>query len=102
MANFIIIRELCDKKNITIRELSKRVDRKESTVQSLIRNGSTSTQTVEAIADVLGVSPAIFWQEPVNESNIEKENKYLRQLIAEKDARILEKEKMIEFLMAKQ
>ncbi|MDE5806547.1 MAG: helix-turn-helix transcriptional regulator [Muribaculaceae bacterium] len=101
MANFAIIRKLCEEKNISIRELARRINRRESSLQSLIKNGSTSTLTVEAIADVLGVSPGIFWDEQKSDNELETEVGYLRQLVIEKDQRIQEKERMIEFLMPK-
>lgn len=50
MANLLLIRELCERNNMTIRELAKRIGRDESSVQSAIRRGSTNTTTVELIA----------------------------------------------------
>lgn len=100
MANLELIRQLCIDKKITIRELAKRIDKKENTVQSMITSGSTSILTLEAIAKVLGVSPAIFWDSPKPVSELEIELKYLKDLISEKDQIIKEKERMIEYFMA--
>ncbi len=100
MANMALIRKLCEEKNISIRELSRRVNRRESSLQGIIRNGSTSTLTLEAIAEVLGVSPAIFWEEKQPKSELEMELDYLRKLVKEKDQLISEKERMISYLMA--
>lgn len=95
MANLHIIRDLCEGKKMTIRELSNRIDRDESSIQSAIRRGSTNTSTLEAIAKVLGVSAGIFFDgfRPDNTADIVKENKHLRELLKEK-------ERLIEVLMA--
>ncbi|MCC8114200.1 MAG: helix-turn-helix domain-containing protein [Bacteroidales bacterium] len=90
MANLLIIRDLCEKKKITIRELCRRVDRTESTIQSAIRKGSTNTATIELIAKELGVSPAIFF-DGLTESEREikdREIAHLKELLAEKERTI--------------
>lgn len=95
MANLHIIRDLCEAKKMSIRELSHRIDRDESSIQSAIRRGSTNTATLEAIAKVLGVSAGIFFDgfRPDNTTELAKENKHLQQLVKEK-------ERLIEVLMA--
>ncbi|EXY10228.1 helix-turn-helix domain-containing protein, partial [Bacteroides fragilis] len=50
MANFLLIRELCELKKITIRELASRIGKEDSSIQAIVRNGSTNTKTIEAIA----------------------------------------------------
>ncbi|MDR1542867.1 MAG: helix-turn-helix domain-containing protein [Prevotellaceae bacterium] len=65
MANLLKIRDLCKQKKITIRELSNRIGIGESALQSLIKNGSTSTLTLEKIARELEVSAGIFFDKPI-------------------------------------
>ncbi len=90
MANLILIRDLCERKKITLRELASRVGRDESSIQSLMRRGSTNTKTVEAIAEVLGVSPAVFFGGNTDEESVEmrKEIEHLRELVKEKERTI--------------
>ena len=52
MANLLLIRDLCEINKIKIRELASRIGKDESTIQSMIRAGSTNTKTLEAIAEV--------------------------------------------------
>lgn len=61
MANFILIRKIAEEKNITIRELASRVNKDETTIQAIIRKGSTNTSTLEEIAKVLDVPVGIFF-----------------------------------------
>lgn len=61
MANLLLIRDLCERKKMTIRELSQRIGRDESSIQSAIRRGSTNSTTIELIAKELGVSAGIFF-----------------------------------------
>ena len=55
MANLLLIRDLCEKNKIKIRELASRIGKDESSIQSMIRTGSTNTKTLEAIAEVFTV-----------------------------------------------
>lgn len=61
MANFHLIRDLCDKNKITIRELASRIGKKENTIQAIVRNGSTNTVTIEEIAAVFNVPVGYFF-----------------------------------------
>ena len=61
MANFKVIRDLCEAKKITIRELASRIGVKENTVHKVIQNNSTSTTTIEDIAKVLEVPVGVFF-----------------------------------------
>ena len=47
MANLLLIRDLCEINKIKIRELASRIGKDESTIQSMIRAGSTNTKTLE-------------------------------------------------------
>ncbi len=94
MANLIIIRDLCEQKKMTIRELAQRIGRDESSIQSAIRRGSTNTSTLELIAKELGVSAGIFFDGYSAESTKElrKEIDHMKELLKEK-------ERLIEVLM---
>lgn len=90
MANFYIIRDLCEQKGITFRELCQRVGRDESTIHSAIRRGSTNTTTLEQVAQVLGVSAGIFFDdyEPGKVAELQKEIDHLHEIIDEKERTI--------------
>ena len=86
MANLLLIRDLCEINKIKIRELASRIGKDESTIQSMIRAGSTNTKTLEAIA----VSPGIFFDNPSENNtgtnlNKEEEIAYLKKLLEEKE-----------------
>ena len=95
MANLIIIRDLCERNKITIRELAQRIGRDESSIQSAIRRGSTNTGTLESIARELGVSPGVFFDGFTHNDvkELQTEVQHLKQLL-------IEKERLIEVLMA--
>jgi transcriptional regulator with XRE-family HTH domain len=61
MANFEIIRDLCENRGITIRALASRVGLTDVSVHQLIKKGSTNTATLEAIAKELDVSAGCFF-----------------------------------------
>lgn len=94
MANLLIIRDLCERKKMTIRELAQRVGRDESSIQSAIRRGSTNSSTLELIAKELGVSAAVFFDGYTvdNSKELQREIDYLKELLKEK-------ERLIEVLM---
>ncbi|MFR4305180.1 MAG: helix-turn-helix domain-containing protein [Bacteroides thetaiotaomicron] len=99
MANLLLIRNLCEKNKIKIRELASRIGKDESSIQSMIRTGSTNTKTLEAIAEVFNVSPGIFFDNPLesnteNSLNKDAEIAYLKKIIEEK-------ERLIQFLLNK-
>lgn len=99
MANLLLIRDLCEKKKIKIRELASRIGKDESSIQSMIRTGATNTKTLEAISDVLDVQPGIFFDNPSVEGEGESVNKdaeiaYLKKIIEEK-------ERLIQILLSK-
>lgn len=99
MANLLLIRDLCEKNKIKIRELAFRIGKDESSIQSMIRTGSTNTKTLEAIAEVFNVSPGIFFDNPLesnteNSLNKEAEIAYLKKILEEK-------ERLIQVLLSK-
>ena len=99
MANLLLIRDLWEKNKIKIRELASRIGKDESSIQSMIRTGSTNTKTLEAIAEVFNVSPGIFFDNPLesnteNSLNKEAEIAYLKKILEEK-------ERLIQVLLSK-
>lgn len=94
MANLLIIRDLCERKKMTIRELAQRVGRDESSIQSAIRRGSTNSSTLELIAKELGVSAAVFFDGYTvdNSKELQRGIDHLKELLKEK-------ERLIEVLM---
>ncbi len=90
MANLLLIRDLCERKKMTIRELAQRIGRDESSIQSAIRRGSTSSATLELIAKELNVSAGVFFDNYVScdSSDLIRENAHLKELIKEKERTI--------------
>jgi transcriptional regulator with XRE-family HTH domain len=120
MANFVIIRDLCDLNKITIRELASLIGKNESSIQAMIRSGATNTKTLEDIASILKVSPSVFFEKKadlninqIGKGNIaamygnvaidglQKEIEYLKQMIIEKEKIIQDKERTIQILLKK-
>lgn len=90
MANLKIIKKLCERKGITIRKLAQRVGRDESSIQSAIRRGSTNSRTLELIAQELGVSAGVFFDNYSTDScdNLRMELAHLKELLKEKERTI--------------
>ena len=63
MAKLHIIRDLVERKKMTIRELASRIGKDESSIQAMMRAGSTNTATLEKIAETLNVPVGIFFDE---------------------------------------
>lgn len=95
MANLLLIRDLCERKKMTIRELAQRIGRDESSIQSAIRRGSTNSTTIELIAKELGVPAGIFFDgfPDVDTADLRREIAHLKELLKEK-------ERTIEILMS--
>ena len=91
MANLILIRDLCERKKISIRELAAKIGRNECSIQSLIRRGTTNTNTVEMIANALGVSAGVFF-DGYNDNNevaeLKREIEHLKMILEEKERTI--------------
>lgn len=104
MANLQKIKTLSKERKITLRSLANQVGISEQGLQKIIRDNTTSISTVERIAAILGVSPAVFFDETPTSVNAMGDNsiaisgsgneisiqqKFL-DMLAEKDARIKE------------
>ena len=57
------IKEICEKRNLTITELGRRVGLKKSSIYSVINNGNTTVETLEKIAKALDVKVKDFFEE---------------------------------------
>jgi transcriptional regulator with XRE-family HTH domain len=78
MANFLIIRDLCEKKKITIRELAAKVGMQDISIHQLIKKGKTNTETLEKIAEILDVPVGIFFDDtPLGNNIIQRENDHV-------------------------
>ena len=91
MANLVLIRDLCEARKMTIRELANRIGRNESTIQAAIRNGSTNSATIELIANALCVPAGYFfdgWEDADRVRELRRDNEHLRALLAEKERTI--------------
>ena len=97
MANFLLIRDLCELKKITIRELASRIGKKDCSIQAMIRKGTTNTETIEAIAKVLEVPVGVFFDNipipGIKSNELDKDAK-----IADLERIIEEKERLIQVL----
>lgn len=68
------IKELAKDNGITLKSLASQVGITEQGLHKMIKENSTSAETLDKIANVLNVSPAIFFQESKNiehSSNVE-------------------------------
>lgn len=62
MANLSIIRELCKSNNISLKDLAEKISMSENGLQRILKTNSTKIETIEKIADVLGVDVMDFFQ----------------------------------------
>ena len=91
MANLVLIRDLCARKKMTIRELAANIGRNECSIQSAIRRGTTNTNTLELIAKALDVPAGVFFDGYNDETEVQKlqgEIKHLERIIEEKERTI--------------
>lgn len=63
MANLSIIRDLCGGKNLSLRELARRINVTDNGIQRIIKLNSTKIETLEKIAEVLEVPVTYFFVE---------------------------------------
>lgn len=63
MANLQKIKDIAEKKKISIRELADRVGLKENQIHVMCRTNSTKIDTLEKIANELGVSVSCFFDD---------------------------------------
>lgn len=121
MANLQRIKDLAEKREISIRDLAERVGLKENQIHVMCRTNSTKIDTLERIAQALDVHVSEFFDDaPSSQYSIEGNNnqlnekgahgninggsnpvlqeriKSLQDLLAEKDKRILGLERQLE------
>ncbi len=65
MVNLQLIKNLAEKKGISIRDLADRVGLKENQIHVMCRTNSTKIDTLDKIAKELGVSISYFFEENI-------------------------------------
>lgn len=109
MANLFIIRDLADRKGLTLRDIATKIGISEGGLQKLMANGSTKTSTIEDLAKVLdvpvgaffddykggnqtiahnGSAASIYGNASVGENDKDKEIAHLKEIVAEKERTI--------------
>ena len=106
MANLYKIKEIAKQKGIQLNDIALKIGRTPQALSLMMRDGATTTTTIEQIAQVLDVAPAVFFEgyTPARQEPSSDFIEMLKQkdaIIAQKDAIIAQKDKMIELLMAK-
>lgn len=123
MANLLIIKDLADRQNISLKDLAEELDMTPDGLQKMMKRNSTKTETLEKIAGILGVQTGIFFDgyNSANQlingdgntasifgnitaedmANKDKEIIHLKALLSEKERIIEEKERLIQILMSK-
>ena len=125
MANLQIIKDIAERRKISIRELAERVGVKENQIHVMCRTNSTKIDTLEKIAHALDVSVVVFFDDAEVKKEIHTEGdfspasdggdismlvgdavlaervKSLETLVAEKNERISELKERIEELKGK-
>lgn len=81
MANLSLIRDLCDEKKITLKQLAEAVSISQNGLQRIIKDNSTKIETLEKIAKYLEVSVTDFFvkgkEELVLLGDLKKRNELL-------------------------
>lgn len=81
-------------------KLASRIGKEDSSIQAIVRNGSTNTKTIEAIAKVLEVPVGVFFDDipitGIKSNELDKDAK-----IADLERIIEEKERLIQVLLSK-
>lgn len=67
MANLYLIKQLVEKKNMTIAELASRVGVSEQQIHLMCRKNSTKIETLEKVCRVLKVNISYFFDEDLSE-----------------------------------
>lgn len=115
MANFQLIKTIAREKGVTLAEVSTQVGITQQGLSKIIRDNISRTDTIEKIANVLGVSVSVFFEDNAKQSsnaigagalsiagdnNITVPEKLLN-MIVEKDKQIALKDARIDMLMDK-
>ena len=80
MANLQRVKDIAERRRISIRELADRVGVKENQIHVMCRTNSTKIDTLEKIAQVLDVSISAFFEDAPNLKNyIEGDNNQLNE-----------------------
>lgn len=129
MANLQKIKVLAKEKGISINDLAEKLGVTPQAVHLMVRENSTKTDTLERIANILDVPISVFFDEKVENINqtqsgngilqnrgqiynginqeehdelirLREENKYLKEILRDRDERIAELKERIEELKA--
>ncbi len=68
MANLKRIRDLCDEKRLTLKELSEKIGISQNGLQRIMKDNTTRIDTLERIAKVLDVPITAFFQDKYGEN----------------------------------
>lgn len=103
MANLNLIKTLVKEKRITLKEFARQCDMSEQGLHRILRDNTTSIDTLETIARALGVSPAVFFDQTPGSASATGDGaiaiagsgnvtipKEVLDMLAQKDARIAE------------
>lgn len=123
MANLLIIKDIAETKNISLKDVAIKLGITPDGLQKIIKRNSTTTETLEKIANVLGVHVGVFFEGCPASSQLikgngnaasiygdvtagviadkEKEIEHLKALLEEKERVIIEKERTIQILINK-
>lgn len=67
MANYQLIKELCEQKGLTMKSLADKLEISETGLYQILRNQSTKVKTLEEIARVLDVPISSFFSDDLND-----------------------------------
>lgn len=73
MANLLKIKDLAKERKIPLKALAQEIGMKPEALSTMMRNGTTNTKTLERIAEILSVSPAVFFESKDNDNNAKED-----------------------------
>lgn len=97
MANLQKIRDLCNTHKLSLKELSEKIGLTQTGLQNVLKNNSTSIETLEKIASVLHVPVSYFFEEEIKVSE-NKDFEALEKRIKELEEQLEDKKKIIELM----
>lgn len=63
MANLNKIRDLCEKRNLTLKDLAEKVGLTQGGIQNILKENNTRVNTLEKISEILEVPTSIFFDD---------------------------------------
>lgn len=99
MANLLIIKDIAETKNISLKDLAIKLGMTPDGLQKIIKRNSTTTETLEKIANVLGVHVGAFFEGGPVSNQLIKGNGNAASIYGDVTAGVLaDKDKEIEHL----